>query len=70
MNLYVNYNGPVFSYQPWRFHVNDSTGAWIFVGDNSKASDWVWSYTNYPMVSTSDYKKFFSNQKLFIQYSR
>ncbi len=44
LNLRVNYRGQSRTFQTWTFEALDNTtGLWILLGDNTFAAGWVWT---------------------------
>lgn len=44
LQISTNYKGPEKSYQTWTWKIyNWNSAAWVTLGDNGAASDWVWS---------------------------
>jgi hypothetical protein len=67
LGLQVNYRGPIKSSQLWTFEVLDTgTGAWILLGDNAFAGDWVWTKTAFTLPTPL--ARFFSGSTLQIRY--
>jgi hypothetical protein len=65
--LNVNYRGPDKTAMTWTFEVLDNTtGTWTPLGDNSFAAVWVWT----PQVFTlpAPFDRFFSGSTLQIRY--
>jgi hypothetical protein len=63
----VNYRGSLTSYVPWFFELWDAAaGAWVLVGDNSFAQDWVWSAAVLPVPGPP--QRFLSGGSLRLRY--
>jgi hypothetical protein len=66
--LQVNYRGPTPSTMIWTFEVFDNgAGTWISLGDNSFASDWVWTKHTFALPGP-DARFFSSSGTLQIRY--
>jgi hypothetical protein len=58
--LQVNYRGPDKATMTWTFEVLDTTtGTWTALGDNTFASDWVW--TKHTFTVPAPLTRFFSS---------
>jgi cysteinyl-tRNA synthetase len=65
--LQVNYRGASQARQVWTFEVLDNTtGAWTLLGDNSFASGWVWSAHTFTVPAPLT--RFFTGTTLQIRY--
>jgi len=63
----VNYRGSLRSYVPWFFELWDAAaGAWVPVGDNGFAQDWVWSAAVLPVPGPP--QRFVSAGSLRLRY--
>jgi hypothetical protein len=63
----VNYRGSLRSYVPWFFELWDAAaGAWVLVGDNGFAQDWVWSAAVLPVPGPP--QRFLSGGSLRLRY--
>ena len=63
----VNYRGSLRSYVPWFFELWDAAaGAWVPVGDNGFAQDWVWSAAVLPVPGPP--QRFLSGGSLRLRY--
>ncbi len=67
LGLTVNYRGQPIVRQLWTFEVFDAAaGAWIRIGDNAFAPNWVWTPTTFPLPAPLS--RFFSAGRLQIRY--
>ena len=65
--LDVNYRGPDKATMTWTFEVLDNTtGTWTALGDNSFAGVWVWTPQVFALPAPFD--RFFSGSTLQIRY--
>jgi hypothetical protein len=65
--LRVNYRGQPIVRQLWTFEVFDAAaGAWVRIGDNAFAPDWVWAPTTFNLPAPLS--RFFSGGRLQVRY--
>lgn len=53
IQLKANYKGPLKNYQTWTWKIyNWSTSAWVTLGDNASAQDWMWTLLTFNATGT------------------